>query len=203
MRSPPEEESRLFHELLSSQEPQRLPRLAEELHMRYYRLIYYFLRLFSIPDDQQHDLFNQIFLKIMRGLAKLRHCDNIKSWVVTIAKNEIFSFIHRREREVRFYCVADDTTAPAAGGGDKRSALFTPEQHLFDKQLCAAFQESVSGLGEEIKKPFLLRYREFLKWKEIASMLDINIDTVRKRAERARQQVLGSMRRTLGPCRRP
>ncbi len=202
MSSPPGEEGRLFHELLSSQEPQRLPRLAEELHLRYYRLIYYFLRIFAIPDDLQHDLFNQIFLKIMRGLAKLRHCDNIKSWVVTIAKNEIFSFIHRREREVRLYSVANDTTAPAAGAGEKRSVLFTPEKKLFDKQLRAAFQESVSDLAEEIRKPFLLRYREFLKWKEIASILDINIDTVRKRAERARQRVLGSMRRTLGPGRR-
>ena len=122
--------------------------------------------------------------------------------MVTIDKNKIFSFIHRRERKVRLYSVADDAPAPAAGAGDKRSAMHPSNKELFGKQLRAAFQESVSGLAEEIRKPFLLRYCELLKWKEIASLIGTNIDTARKRAERARQRVLGSMRRTLGSGRR-
>ncbi len=47
--------------------------------MRYHRLVYYFVRIFAISDDLQRDLFSRAFLKIMRGPARLRHCENIKS----------------------------------------------------------------------------------------------------------------------------
>ena len=40
--------------------------------MRYHRSVYYFVRIFAIPDDLQRDLINQAFLKIMQGPAKLR-----------------------------------------------------------------------------------------------------------------------------------
>lgn len=193
-----DEERKVFNALLNESGSERFPRLAEELHRRYHRLIYYFLRIFEIADEQHHDLFNQIFLKIMKGLERIKHCDNIKSWVVTITKNEIFSFLQQQEREVRLHTGEDDSvTVLALVDGDVMS-LFPPEKEIFGKQLRSAFQECIKKLSEDIRYPFLLRYREYMKWREIGSLLRVNTDTARKRAERARRIVLQYLLRKFG-----
>jgi RNA polymerase sigma factor (sigma-70 family) len=188
------EERELFDLLLGESGPQRVPRVAEELHRRYHRLIHYFLGIFDIPEDQRQDLFNQIFLKIIKGLARIKHCHNIKSWIITITKNEIFTYLHRREREVRLYNGSGNTVVVLDISEGAHSPLLSPEQELLGKQLREAFRRSVGRLEEEIRRPFLMRYEELMKWSDIASTLGLKSDTARKRADKARRIVLGDLR---------
>ncbi len=193
-----DEEKRIFNAILSERDLEMLPRLAEELHNRYHRLIHYLLRIFEIPDDIHQDLFNQIFVRIMKGLGQIKHCENIKSWVVTITKNEVFSFFLKHEREVRFYSGEDDSLSIPALVDSETEPLFPPEKEILGKQLRLGLQKSVSRLDEETRRPFLLRYKECLKWREIGTILGLNIDTARKRAEKARQQVLHDLHKRFG-----
>jgi RNA polymerase sigma-70 factor (ECF subfamily) len=195
------EEKEFFDALLAESGPQRAPRVAEELHRRYHRLIYYSLTIFDIPDDQRQDLFNQIFLKIIKGLARIKHCDNIKSWIITITKNEIFTYLHRREKEVRLYNGSENIVFVLDISDGAHSSLLSPEQELLGKQLREAFRSSVERLEEEVREPFLMRYRELMKWGEIASILGLKADTARKRAEKARRQVLRDLQRHFGKGR--
>ena len=193
-----DDEEKLFDSLLSESGPQRLNKVAEELHKRYHRLIHYFLGIFDIPDDQRQDLFNQIFLKIMKGLARIKHCHNIKSWIITITKNEIFSFLHRHEKEVRLYNGSENIIVVLEICKGAKAPLFSPEQEIFGKQLREAFSDSIARLDEAIRRPFLLRYQEFMKWRDIGSILGLKVDTARKRAEKARQIVLRDLKERFG-----
>jgi RNA polymerase sigma-70 factor (ECF subfamily) len=176
-------------------------RTAEELLERYSRLIYYLLNVFDLPKESHQDLFNQVFVKIMGGLKALKHKDNIRSWVSTITRNEIRSYLRRREREAS---ISGQDSAEIVSSGTHEGIFKrtrTPEEEIYDRQLLAAFDECVEELEEKLRKPFLLRYREFLKWEEIASILGIGVDKVRRRAEKARQSVIRGMKRRLGMLR--
>jgi len=187
-----------FSDLLSDHSPERLQKLVEEIHSRYHRLIYHLFNVFHIAPDQRADLFNQIFIKIMKGLERIKHYDNIKSWVITIAKNEIFSFLHKLERELRLgNSVGAGVTSLQIDNGAE-SHLFPPERDFFSKQLQAVFQQSIAELSEEIRRPFLMRYREHMKWREIGSVMGLTADTARKRAEKARRKLLRDVRNRLG-----
>jgi RNA polymerase sigma factor (sigma-70 family) len=172
--------------------------LAEELHERYSRLIHYILKVFSLPEESHQDLFNQVFLRILRGLKNLKHSDNMRSWIATITRNEIRSYLRRREREIR---LDEEGTADVIDLNlykNGKEPVCTPEEEIYNKQLHSAFQECVEELEEILREPFLLRYREFLKWEDIAAMLGIGVDKVRRRAEKAKQIVIRGVKRRLG-----
>lgn len=190
-------DGQVFNGLPDSDEPKSVNRLARELHRRFHRLVYYFLHLFDIPEDHQQDLFNQIFLRIIRGLPRIKNSDNYKAWVTRIAKNEIISFSKRKARDERRLFRIDNEAAIMALLSEETPALFSPELEVYDKQLRKAFELCVSQLDEKIRKPFLMHYREFKKWREIAADLSINIDTARKQGQRAQEQVIKCLRRKL------
>ena len=173
-------------------------KLGEDLHRQYGRLIHYILNMFSLSDDCHQDLFNQVFLKILKGLKNLKHSENIKSWVTTITRNEIRSYLRRREREVCFPKEMDNGLILFECHDCDGVICRTPEDEIYNKQLKTAFNECVGRLDPHIREAFLLRYREFLKWEEIADVLELNIDKARRRAEKGKQLVVQGMQKRLG-----
>ena len=99
---------------------------AEALHSRYGRLIHYLLKLACLPEESHEELFNQIFLKILRGIKKIRHFENLTSWVSTITRNEIRSYLRHLELEVRSRRVDEDSVIYVRFGLDKAHGA-----HLF------------------------------------------------------------------------
>jgi RNA polymerase sigma-70 factor (ECF subfamily) len=193
----PDEENEPLRSLIGDNDPGGLSAVAEELHRRYHRLIYYFLRIFGLPDDQLEDLFNQIFLKIIKGLGNIKHSKNLKSRVVTITKNEIFSFFNKRDREANVLQTGELNESQMVNR-QKFSKIDSPERQIYDKQLMSAFEDGVALLDRDIAEPFLMRYRDNLRWKEIGAALQINEDTARKRSERARKIIQRYLNRRLG-----
>ena len=171
--------------------------IAEMLHSSYGRLIYHIFQIFGLSEETKQDLFNQVFLKILRGLKKLKHTENLKSWVATIARNEARSFLRHREKEVRRRG-GDDQVVFTDFGNAEGASLHPIEKEVFERQLDSAWSECVDMLDAKYRVPFLLRYREIWKWEEVASTLGITVNQARRRAETAKKFVVGEMRRKLG-----
>lgn len=182
-------EKKLVKDLLRDHGEEHVLEVAEELYSRYHRLIFHLMRVYNLPEQQLNDLFNNIFVKIMRGLSKIQHCDNMKSWVVTIARNEILKHYRKQIKETQIFSLSKRSDDERITVGEI-TPLFPNEEEIFHKQLHSAFQQIMAGMDYEKSQPFILRYQECLTWKEIAEKLDLNIDTARKRAERTKQEVL-------------
>ncbi len=45
---------------------------------------------------------------MVKGIGRLKDERNIKSWVVTITKNEVYNFINKRNRELNRRVIFDD-----------------------------------------------------------------------------------------------
>jgi RNA polymerase sigma factor (sigma-70 family) len=178
--------------------PDNLTRIAAALYDSYHLLVKYFLGVFGIPAEDQQDLLNSIFLRVIKGLGEIKHFENLKSWVVTIAKNEIFTYLNRREREKQVYCAATDEVVTFVPENDERFSEISPEQEILKDQLRAAFKEIVAKLDDDTRAPFLLRYREGMRWQDIGRTLGLNLDTARKRADKGKRTVVRFLRKRFG-----
>lgn len=170
---------------------------ASFLYRRYHRLIYYFIGIFDLPPDSHDDLFNQIFIRIIKGLRNIKHFENLKSWVVTITKNEIYSFIQKRRKEERLLGTSPACSMTGRGTFHKTSVP-PQERELLTKELRESFKDCLATIVPSHREPFILRYIDGLPWKQIGAKLNVKIDTARKRSNRARSKILRVIKRRFG-----
>ncbi len=161
--------------------------LAETLYRRYGRLVSFLLRVFDIPSSHRSDLFNQIFMNVTRGLRNVKHYGNMKAWVTRIAKNEIFQFLKKNRNEEKVMAIRNRQFGSEGVTLNSGLLLFPAELEVYNDQLMAALSRCIDRLDEKLRLPFLLRYRDNLKWCDIATRLGVNKDTARKRVCKARR----------------
>jgi DNA-directed RNA polymerase specialized sigma24 family protein len=65
---------------------------------------------------------------------------------------------------------------------------------VYNDQVMTALNRCIDQLDEQLKLPFLLRYRDNLKWHEISQRLNLNKDTARKRVSKARKLITRRLR---------
>lgn len=166
-----------------------------ELHRRYHRLVYYIFQMFELSTEDQDDLFNQVFLKIIQGLKRLKHLENLKSWVATITRNEVYRFLKVRKRDSYLYAEVIRDFSQISRDGVGASHTLQPDKQVYRNELQGAFDEALGNLKGSVRDPFVLRYVEGLSWKEIGTRLCLKVDTARKRASKARQLVIILLKR--------
>jgi len=193
-----EKEKLQLEKLLQSRSEEHAADVAEILHKRYHKLIYYFLRMFDLTMDDRDDVFNQVFVKVLRGLPGIKHYNNLKSWIVTITKNEIFNHLNKLDRERSVYRPLADKVSRIDFNQAFSRKIGSHEQDVYNQQLVDALEDCLLSVEDMFKQPFLLRYRDNLPWKEIADMLDLNVDTARKRSDKAKTIITRLLRIRYG-----
>jgi RNA polymerase sigma-70 factor (ECF subfamily) len=168
--------------------------LAEALYRRYGRLVGFLLRIFDIPQSHRNDLFNQIFMNVTRGLQHVKHYGNMKAWVTKIAKNEIFQFMKKNKNEEKVRAIRTRQINSERVTCKSGLLLFPIELEVYNDQVMTALNRCIDQLDEQLKLPFLLRYRDNLKWHEISQRLNLNKDTARKRVSKARKLITRRLR---------
>ncbi|MBM3259003.1 MAG: sigma-70 family RNA polymerase sigma factor [Candidatus Sericytochromatia bacterium] len=133
------------------------------------------------PDDAA-DVLQDALLKAYRALGSFRGTSDVHGWLCRIVRNTVldeFKKASRRHEE------PTDQVPERAGGG--------LEKQLEDKQLGEVVREAVDALSDKLRGPLLLYDLEGYDYQEIATMLDLNLGTVKSRLNRARE----SLRQTL------
>ena len=74
-------------------------------------------------------------------------------------------------------------------GGDPEDRLESPEEPLMREERVSLVHQALEMLTEEHRGILVLREMDELPYEEIASILEINIGTVRSRLSRARGQL--------------
>lgn len=183
------EEKEQLEQLIRGNSEKDVAHVAEMLHQRYHKLVYYFLRIFELPDEDRDDVFNQVFVKVLRGLPNIKHYNNLKSWIVTITKNEIFSHLSKKDRERVVYLPHMDEVQRVDSSSSMTETVESPEREIYSGQIRNAIDNCLTDIDQEFKEPFLMRSRDHMPWRKIAESLGINEDTARKRSDKVRKQV--------------
>jgi RNA polymerase sigma-70 factor, ECF subfamily len=140
------------------------------------------------PADAE-DLVQETFLKALRGFASFEPDSNFKAWIFRILRN---TYLTSRTGLAAMRTVALDEElqergesgpAPYPEGAIERQ---TPETNLIRLGDRAALQSAMQSLPAPLLEVILLCDLEEMKYKEIATVLDVPIGTVMSRISRAR-----------------
>jgi RNA polymerase sigma-70 factor (ECF subfamily) len=153
------------------------------------------------PADAE-DLVQETFLKALRGFSSFEPGSNFKAWIFRILRN---TYLTSRTGLAAMRTVALEDEL--ADRGDSGSALFpegaidreTPEKNLIRLSDRAALHTAMEKLPPPLLEVILLCDVEEMKYREIATVLEIPIGTVMSRIARAR----GALRGALQTDRKP
>ena len=153
------------------------------------------------PVDAE-DLVQETFLKALRGFATFEAGSNFKAWIFRILRN---TYLTSRTglAAMRTVALEDELRdrSESAGSLYPEGAIDreTPEINLLRLSDRAALHAAMEKLPPPLLEVILLCDVEEMKYREIASVLEIPIGTVMSRIARAR----GALRGALQTDRKP
>jgi len=140
------------------------------------------------PTDAE-DLLQETFLKALRGFSSFEQGSNFKAWIFRILRN---TYLTSRSGLAALRTIALDDELDEYGDSEPRQYpegiidRQTPEMNLIRLSDRVALESALQKLPASLLEVILLCDMEELKYKEIATILDIPIGTVMSRIARAR-----------------
>ena len=123
--------------------------------------------------DDANDLVQDTFLSALMHREQFEDSSNLKAWTFTIMKN---TFINNYRKNKRYKTTFDSTGDLFFLAQNKVNANTDPESTFREKEINAA----IDDLDREFKVPFRMFYQGY-KYKEISTLLGLNIGTVKSR----------------------
>ncbi len=188
-----ESESVLTDEELLKRTAAGMREAFDELVVRHQAAVFRFARAATEGAAAAEDVLQETFLAAWRAAATFQGRSAVRTWLLTIARNQAW---HQREREARL--PMDDVPLPelgeAAGWGDRN-----PEEGALRSQRRECLARALEALGPEEREILVLRELEELTGEETAAALGVGLAAMKSRLHRARLRLAAELRRN-GPC---
>ena len=155
-------------------------RLVETYENKIYTLA---LRMSGSPDDAG-DIAQEAFLAAWRGLPAFRGEAGFATWLYRLASNAAIDYL-RRQKKQRGDMSLDDEEL----GLDAVDSAPGPQETAEGSELRAAVAEGLNQLSQGHRQVLVLREVQGLSYEEIASVLEVDIGTVKSRISRARSSL--------------
>jgi RNA polymerase sigma-70 factor (ECF subfamily) len=148
---------------------------CRELIGAHHGSVYGYLRRLGADAPLAEDLSQETYAKAWRSIESLREASSLRSWLLTIARNEYFQW-RRNERAALVSLEA----APAAEA-DRPPA---------DRQIAASergdeLRRAVGRLEPDLRETIALHYFQELSLREVGAVLGVPAGTVKSRLNRA------------------
>ncbi len=136
--------------------------------------------LYQMTGDYElaKDLMQDTFIKAYQNILKTDADLTFKAWLYKIATNTALQY-HRRRKRISFIPLLDDST-------DLYGSMTDNSGDHFEEKLAIA--EVLLKIPQERRVCMILHYVEGFKYREIASVLDISEEAVRKRVARGSKE---------------
>lgn len=168
---------------------------AFEVLMRRYNQRLYRLARGILGDDQDaREAVQEAYVKAYLALDGLRGAGGFATWLCVITRNQAFSMLRRRQREVPVEMETMEhmlNDAPLVDEPDPAAALES-------ERLGRTLQHAIDRLPDAFRSVFVLRSVEGMSVRETAQVLGLNEKTVKTRQFRARRLLRERFRGYLG-----
>jgi RNA polymerase sigma-70 factor (ECF subfamily) len=161
-------------------------RLAfEELIAGYGPGLRYFLEKMLRETHTADDVFQEVWLDVFRGIAKLTDPQAFPAWLYRIARNRVYAELRRRRPEI----------LPA----DEMDVIPNEETHEadFTAEDASRVHAALDQLGPEHREILLLRFIEEMSYEDIARVTDCQVGTVKSRLHYAKRALRRLIERNL------
>ncbi len=146
------------------------------LRPRIERMVRHYVRS---GDDDVEDLTQECMLRVYTSLESLRDSDRLDPWLHVLVRNTVFTWLRERRRELEMCSLgleADTDAEPCAS-------------HEDETLLYLVLQQVLQTLSEEDRQMIEMRYGDGMRYHEIAKAMQMNVEAVRKRINRALEKL--------------
>ena len=155
----------------------------EELYIKYKQDMYSVAHSILHNVEDAEDAVHQAFLTIANNFEKVRKipCQEIKAYIVIIIRNVSINIYNSNKRKTEHSAELNDNV--------------TVDVDILEQYEYTQLVKVISELPQIYKDIVYLYYLEEFTAKEVAKMLNISVDTVWKRAERAKKLLKEALER--------
>lgn len=134
------------------------------------RILYYMYKMLRQDEAKAQDFTQDVFLKVVEYSDKFDTNKSFKTWVFTIAANHCKNYFRSNKQLVEI-------------NSSISSQLFqdNKEDEYDKKEFRKRLNTEVDKLSNSYKETFILRYKEDLKLKEIAQIMNCPVGTIKSR----------------------
>jgi len=161
----------------------RDPEACRELIRRHHKLVFGHLVRLGADRALAEDLTQETYAKAWRGIDTLRKASSLRSWLLTIARNEYFQHVRGRKPNITGVEPLPETT----DGRPLPDAVAAQAER--DRRLRGA----LNRLDPLLRETVALHYFQDLTLREVSEVLAVPRGTVKSRLNRA----LASLRTAL------
>ena len=154
----------------------------EELVYRYDRNVLSVAMKYANDEDDAKDLYQEVFIRVYRGLKNFRFQSEFSTWLFRITTNVCLTYKSRSKEHLR--------VSINKNFDDEESELSTTEELIYDgsspeeissgTDIGEIVNAAVESLSPKQKMTFILKHYEGYKIREIAEMLNCKEGTVKK-----------------------
>jgi RNA polymerase sigma-70 factor, ECF subfamily len=160
----------------------------EQLFSRYYRPLSYFFAKKGFSSDECHDLNQETFLRVFNRMDTFRGEGPFKAWLFQIAANIYRNTLRERstqKRDAQEVSLDEASDQPVAAG--VVALEDEPLEHMLNDERVHKLREAMEELPPQMRRCVQLRIDQDLRYREIAVILGVSIDTVKAHLYQARQ----------------
>lgn len=167
-----------------------------ELFLRFRPLVQnFFLRKRFTPEEAR-DLTQDVFLRVFKKIGTFRRESRFERWLWEIVTNIYFNEVRRRKTEKRSGFEVPLEPHPDDDDGGLTPAQTvpddepSPEDFLLMREKVEKLRAAIQDLPDQMRRCCLLRYQRGLKYKDIADVMQISIETVKAHLHQARKRLI-------------
>ena len=168
-----------------------------DVFREYAPAVEYFFSRRGFPREDCRDLTQETFLKAFRGLPRFRDEAELRTWILRIAMNVYRNNLRWRHADKRRQ---DKTVALEAVNPDGESVALAEDELLprssenpleivLENEGRRMLRDAVAELPPQMRRCVQLRIDQSLKYREIAAIMKVSVDTVKTQLHQARRRL--------------
>jgi RNA polymerase sigma-70 factor, ECF subfamily len=160
---------------------------------RHQRRVHRFLLMLLRDSDEADNLTQECFLRAYQSMSSFRGESSLETWLLRIAAN--LARDHVRNRRTSFWKRLLGLSDDGDGWAESVPAPeASPERALLVREEVRAVWDAANQLSQQQRAVFLLRFVEDMELNEIATVLGLQVGSVKTHLFRALQTVRGRLR---------
>lgn len=155
--------------------------LFHNLFREYEQKLYVFVVRVLRSEELARDIIQDVFLKLWTLRDQLPHMENVNGYVYRMAENRVYDYLRAAATQERARKELWNRLQGAEGE--------PTDSRVEGREYAEVIQRAINQLPPQRKLIYLMNRQEGMKYKEIASELNISPHTVRNQLSEAFQQV--------------
>lgn len=165
----------------------------ERLFESYYRPVSHYFARRGCSKEECKDLTQDTFVRVYKGMESYRSESSIETWLFVIAANIWRNWLRSQTAQKRSAReVSLDSEGPSEDRG-LEEVLEGPDpgalHALLTEERYGLLRQELEDFPPRMRFCFLLRFSQGLKYREIAAIMDVSLETVKSQLFQARARL--------------